>query len=119
MQWASTTLQMRVARLCGWPPKLGKPKSTYRSLSPDRTMCLVRLRGSPLRDAFDSSRSGCLAAGWSGLGWVGLDRWVALHLRIDLSHLIICCVIDETAGYGHKLQVIAAVVSHHVLRLSQ
>lgn len=72
MQWASTTLQMRVARLCGWPPKLGKPKSTYRSLSLDRTMCLVRLRGSPLRDAFDSSRSGWLLAclGWVGLGWI-------------------------------------------------
>lgn len=94
MQWANTTLQVQVARLCGWPPKLGKPKSTYRSLSPDRTMSLVRLRGSPLRDASTLSRSRWLLAGF------GLGRWVALLLRIDLSHLIICCVIDETAGYG-------------------
>lgn len=72
MQWANTTLQVQVARLCGWPPKLGKPKSTYRSLSPGRTTTLVRLRGSPLKDASTVSWSGWLLAGLGrvGLGWV-------------------------------------------------
>lgn len=91
MQWANTTLQVQVARLCGWPPKLGKPKSTYRSLSPDRTMSLVRLRGSPLRDASTvSSRAGCCWLVRVGLGWVGSLGGSALEDRSISFNYLLC-----------------------------
>lgn len=78
----------KTPRADGWPPKLGKPKSTYRNAG-CTAVSLVQLRGSPLRVASTVK--------------VGLS-WVACTVNeVSLNYLH--SIIDATAAYSEKRYV--------------